>query len=85
VTQRWEESERTLLRDANAVSAERIALKHQLIEKIVARLETMPGRRRDVFLLFRVYGYSRQEIASRLGITEAAVAKHVVRATPEHY
>jgi RNA polymerase sigma factor (sigma-70 family) len=81
VTRRWKETEGQLLRDANAISAEGLAADRQLIEKIVARLETMPARRRDVFLLFRVYGYSRQEIARRLAISEAAVAKHVVRAT----
>jgi RNA polymerase sigma factor (sigma-70 family) len=77
----WEQAEGVLLRDANAVSAERVAADRQLVEKIVQRLEQMPARRRDVFLLFRVYGYSRQELAKRLGISEAAVAKHVVRAT----
>ncbi len=35
----------------------------------------------QVFLLFRAYGYSRAEISEKLGITEAAVAKHLVRAT----
>jgi RNA polymerase sigma-70 factor (ECF subfamily) len=81
VAQRWEETEGELLRDASAASAEQLAAGRQLIEKIVERLEKMPARRRNVFLLFRVYGYSRQDIAQRLGITEAAVAKHVVRAT----
>jgi RNA polymerase sigma factor (sigma-70 family) len=81
VARRWQETEGLLLRAANAVSAERIATDRQLIEKISRRLEQLPARRRDVFLLFRVYGYSRQEIARRLRISEAAVAKHVVRAT----
>ncbi|MEX0804312.1 MAG: sigma-70 region 4 domain-containing protein [Candidatus Binatia bacterium] len=72
---------RGLLRDAGALSAEQLASDRQLIEKIVQRLKCMPARRRDVFLLFRVYSYSRLEITRRLGISEAAVAKHVVRAT----
>ena len=81
VARRWEETEGALLRDVNAPSTERLATDRQLVGKIVQRLKRMPARRRDVFLLFRVYGYSRQEIARRLAITEAAVAKHVVRAT----
>jgi RNA polymerase sigma factor (sigma-70 family) len=64
-----------------AASTEHIVAQRQLVELIAQRLERMPPRRREVFLLFRAYGYSRQEIARRLGITEAAVAKHVVRAT----
>lgn len=62
-------------------SAEHQAAQRQLLMRMVAHLESMPARRRDVFLLFRVYGYSREEIAQRLNISHAAVAKHVVRAT----
>ncbi len=62
-------------------SAEQQAAQRQLLMRLVAHLESMPARRRDVFLLFRVYGYSRDEIAQRLSITPSAVAKHVVRAT----
>lgn len=65
----------------HAPSAETIVMYRQLMEKVVVKLESLPGRRRDVYILFRVYGYSRTEIAERLAITEAAVAKHVVRAT----
>jgi len=36
--------------------------------------------RREVFLLFRAYGFTRTEIAGRLTLSEAAVAKHLVRA-----
>jgi RNA polymerase sigma factor (sigma-70 family) len=79
--QGWEDTAGALLPKANAVSAERLASDRQLLAKIVQCLERMPARRREVFLLFRVDGYSRQHIAKRLGITEAAVAKHVVRAT----
>jgi len=81
IERRWEETEGVLLRDASAASAERLAGDRQLLEAIVRRLQQMPARRRNVFLLFRVYGYSRREIGRRLDITEAAVAKHVVRAT----
>lgn len=67
--------------DAAAPSAEQVALQRQLLSRVAQLLEQLPPRRRDVFVLFKVYGHSREEIAQRLGITEAAVAKHVVRAT----
>jgi RNA polymerase sigma-70 factor (ECF subfamily) len=41
--------------------------------------EDMPPRRREVMLLRKIEGVSQKEIASRLGITEAAVQIHVVR------
>lgn len=67
--------------DAAAPSAEQVALQRQLLARVTAVLERLPPRRRDVFVLFKVYGYSREEVAQHLDITEAAVAKHVVRAT----
>ena len=81
VVRRWEDTAGVLRHKASAVSAEQLASDRQLLDKIVQCLERMPARRREVFLLFRVDGYSRQHIAAQLGITEAAVAKHVVRAT----
>lgn len=64
-----------------APSAEHMAAYHQLVERVVALLERLPPRRREVFMLFRAHGHTQAEIAQRLGLTEAAVAKHVVRAT----
>lgn len=64
-----------------APSAEHMAAYHQLVERVVALLEQLPPRRREVFMLFRAHGHTLAEIAQRLGLTEAAVAKHVVRAT----
>lgn len=67
--------------DATAPSIEHILAQCQLAERVAECLQQLPTRRREVFLLSRAYGYTRQEIAARLGITEAAVAKHLVRAT----
>jgi RNA polymerase sigma factor (sigma-70 family) len=63
-----------------APSSECVASQRQVLARVIAVLESLPPRRREVFLLFRAHGHSRAEIASRLGITEMAVAKHVVRA-----
>lgn len=67
--------------NVSAPSAELLVSQRQLLNKLVNHLEKMPARRRNVFLLFRVYGYTREEIARRINITESAVAKHVVRST----
>jgi len=61
-------------------SCEYIASQQQVLARVVETLETLPPRRREVFLLFRAYGHTRAEIAQQLGITEMAVAKHLLRA-----
>jgi RNA polymerase sigma-70 factor (ECF subfamily) len=61
-------------------SCEYIAAQQQVLARVVETLETLPPRRREVFLLFRAYGHTRAEIAQQLGITEMAVAKHLLRA-----
>ncbi|MDO9002945.1 MAG: sigma-70 family RNA polymerase sigma factor [Aquabacterium sp.] len=60
-------------------SSEHLFAHRQLLERVVETIERLPPRRREVFLLFRAHGYSHAEIAERLGITEMAVAKHLVR------
>ncbi len=77
----WAGERVALLADAIAPSAETIVHQRQLAARVLAVLEALAPRRRDVFVLSRVYGYSREEIAGELRITEAAVAKHVVRAS----
>lgn len=77
----WASDRVAALADAVAPSAETIVFQRQLAARVLAVLEALPTRRRDVFVLSRVYGYSREEIARELRITEAAVAKHVVRAS----
>jgi RNA polymerase sigma factor (sigma-70 family) len=61
-------------------SCEFIASQQQVLARVVETLETLPPRRREVFLLFRAYGHTRAEIAQQLSITEMAVAKHLLRA-----
>ena len=61
-------------------SCDFIASQQQVLARVVEALETLPPRRREVFLLFRAYGHTRAEIAQQLKITEMAVAKHLLRA-----
>jgi RNA polymerase sigma factor (sigma-70 family) len=81
VARTWLEEGAVCATDAVAPSLEHIVIQRQLAELVAMRLAQLPARRREVFFLFHAYGYSRQEIAQRLGITEATVAKHLVRAT----
>lgn len=81
IARAWHDERLALNTDDCAPSAEHIAAQRQLAERVFACLQQLPARRREVFVLFRAYGYTREEIAGRLNITEAAVAKHLVRAT----
>lgn len=81
VARAWIEERAAVDADDSVPSAEQAAAHRQLVERVAERLAQLPARRREVFLLYRVFGQSRQAIAQRLGITEAAAAKHLVRAT----
>lgn len=65
----------------SAPSTEQVASQRQIAQRVADVLASLPARRMRVFILYRAYGHSRAEIAALLGITEAAVAKHLVRAT----
>lgn len=62
-------------------SAERVAAQREAIARLAARLSRLPSKRRHVFILVRVHGYTHREVAERLDLTVDAVEKHVVRAT----
>lgn len=81
VSQNWLTLHGPLEAEWMAPSAEHVVSQRQMVERVAAVLASLPARRMQVFLLFRAYGHSRAEIAQQLGITEAAVAKHLVRAT----
>ena len=81
VAQAWADERTALSAMAAAPSSEHVVAHRQLVERVFNQLEQLPPRRREVFLLFRAHGHTQTEIAQRLNITEAAVAKHVVRAT----
>lgn len=63
-----------------APSADRVASARQQLSRLAARLARLPGRRREAFILVRVYGYSHAQAAEHQGVSVDAIEKHVVRA-----
>ena len=81
VAQEWVGTHATIEAQYAAPSSEFILAQRRVLARVVQTMEKLPPRRREVFLLFRAYGHTRAEIAQQLGITEMAVAKHLLRAT----
>lgn len=50
------------------------------LQRMRSGLEAMSPRKREVFILNRIEGYSFPQIAERLGITLSAVEKHAAKA-----
>lgn len=53
----------------------------QKAERLVQVLYTLPPLRRQVFIMRRLHGHSREDIAADLDLTLEAVKKHITRAT----
>ncbi|MBM0105855.1 RNA polymerase sigma factor [Steroidobacter sp. S1-65] len=59
---------------------EQVSIHRQRIDAFGQALAAMPPLRREVFIRRRLRGESYSEIAASLGLSHAAVEKHVVRA-----
>jgi RNA polymerase sigma factor (sigma-70 family) len=51
------------------------------LERVKSGIEQLPPRTREIFLMHRLENVKYSEIASRIGISESAVEKHIARAT----
>jgi RNA polymerase sigma factor (sigma-70 family) len=51
------------------------------LEKVMAALDSLGPRTREIFLMHRVDGMKYREIAARLDITVSAVEKHIAKAS----
>lgn len=65
---------------SHAPSPEREVLAKQRLRLCLQAIEQLPPRTREAFVLCRVYGYSYQEIAVRMSISESGVEKLLMRA-----
>ncbi|EJC62651.1 sigma-70 family RNA polymerase sigma factor [Alcaligenes ammonioxydans] len=70
----------TMMTAREAPSTEYLVQVRQQLQALLSRLGVMPRKRREVFVLVRIYGFSHQEAASHLGLSLASIEKHVVRA-----
>jgi len=68
-----------LVAPTSAPSAESTAMAREDLNLFLQRLEAMPRKRRDVFILVRIYGYSYREASEHLGMTETNIERHVMR------
>ena len=59
---------------------EQVSIHRQRIDAFSRALAAMPPLRRDVFIRRRLRGESYSEIGAALGLSNAAVEKHVIRA-----
>jgi RNA polymerase sigma-70 factor (ECF subfamily) len=60
-----------------AADPERSLIGSQRLQRVMAAIEAMPPRRREVFLLHRVDELTYAQIARRLNVTIKAVEKHM--------
>src|SRR5580692_2333001 len=59
---------------------DRAAMARDALRRLQAALDRLPPQCREVVLLRKVEGLSRQETALRLGVTERTVNRHIVQA-----
>lgn len=64
----------------SAPSVERVVMAREQLRVLIDRLGVMPRKRRDVFILVRIHGYSYDDAAVHMGVSHAAIEKHVMRA-----
>ncbi len=65
---------------ATVLSVEEIFLNTEQLQRLQKIIAALPGKRRQVFILNRVYQLSYKEIAKHMGMSTAGVKKHIVRA-----
>lgn len=70
----WAEQQRDDIDGARALEFD------QRLRALLAVIDAMPSRQRQVFLLHRIHGMTQQEVAQELEISVNMVAQHFMRA-----
>lgn len=55
------------------------------LERLLQRVQAMPRKRQEVFVLVRVFGFTHAEAAQHLALSIASIEKHIVRAVYDLY
>ncbi len=82
-TVRHRSSHSTLLEahhPVDSITPEQELLGRESIDRLVAALQDMPERTRDIFVLHRFEDMSYPAIADHLGVSLSAVGKHIMKA-----
>jgi len=66
--------------DEQPMQTELLAARERL-ENVLAGLDSLGTRTREIFLMHRISGLKHRDIAARLGITVSAVEKHIAKAS----
>jgi RNA polymerase sigma factor (sigma-70 family) len=65
---------------SSEIAADRFEYNFELLQQIEHSINSLPPRRRKVFELKHIQGYSYNEIANHLGITVKTVDNHLLKA-----
>jgi RNA polymerase sigma-70 factor (ECF subfamily) len=63
------------------IDPERVFIARENLLQVLAHLEALGERTRNVFILFRVEGKKQKDIAALYGISVSSVEKHIMAAT----
>ncbi|WP_051009974.1 RNA polymerase sigma factor [Novosphingobium sp. PP1Y] len=75
-----EDFQAALFGTVDELNAERVMLGREAIARVVKSLDSMSERTRQIFLLYRLEGWTQRQIANHFNISTSAVEKHVARA-----
>jgi RNA polymerase sigma factor (sigma-70 family) len=67
--------------EASAPDPERIEEARRSLKALLSRLNELPDRRREIFILYRIENVARHEIARAFDLSISSVEKEVARAT----
>lgn len=62
------------------ISPERVLASRQTLQEVLAALDGLSQRTRDIFVLYRIERMKQHEIAAHFGVTSSAVEKHIAKA-----
>ncbi len=66
--------------DVDQLDAARFLEARESVGRVAAVLATLPERTRHIFILYRLEGMARKEIADTFGVSVSAVEKHIATA-----